>query len=340
MELVADVDRLKRRDFIRAATAAGLAGFDWDRLAALPEHVDGRMVDDLEALLESYLGKTYDAGPAVMLTAIVGQLRTLYELAAVPKPPSIERRIQRLTSRTATLASWTAHRADHQAAAHAYCARALEQGRAAGDGHLEARAMFIRTLLYPGESADQRDGSLGPVLAMLEAAEKAAGREAPIVLRSWIEQRRSEELAADGAIAAAERAMDISDAVGSGPGGDPWGPEWSVIYRARIANLGGQHQRAVDELDALLGSDRPLEFMRFIAQVGRAHAFASLEEPEPAAEALSAALRLAVDRGEPYRVHRVLTCRGRLSRWQQVQAVRQLDVELVAWHRTLGRVQW
>jgi len=40
------------------------------------------------------------------------------------------------------------------------------------------------------------------------------------------------------------------------------------------------------------------------------------------------AVRLAVDRGEPYWVHRVLSCRSRLSRWQQVHRVRQLDAEL------------
>jgi hypothetical protein len=260
-------------------------------------------------------------------------LRTLHELGATPRRRSIEQRLQALTSRTAILAGWVAHRADNQAAAWNYCGHALDLARAAGDGHLEARAIFVTTLLYPGESGDSRDGSLGPVLALLDAAEKAGGSRAPIDLRSWIGQRRSEELAADRETSDAERAMDASDAIGSGPGGDPWGAEWSVIYRARVANLDGRPQSALDLLDGVLAAPRKLEFMRFIAQLGRAHAFASLQEPEPAATALSEAVRLAVDRGEPYRVHRVLSCRGRLSRWQHLPAVRQLDAEL-------ARVRW
>jgi transcriptional regulator with XRE-family HTH domain len=333
-----EIEPVNRRDFLRAGAAAGLIGaavpaIELDRLSRLPGQLDGRTLADLESLLETYLARRYDAGPTVLLAAVSALLRNLHELAATPRPRSIERRLQALTCRSALLAGWAAHRTDNQAAAFAYCGHALDQARAASDRHLEARTIFMTTLLYPGESGDDRNGSLGPVLAMLDAAETVAGKTPPTYLRSWIGQRRSEELAADRKISAAEREMDLSDAIGSRPDGDPEVPEWSPLYRARIANLGGQPQQALDLLHSSLDPARNnLKWLRFVALLGTAHAYANLSEPVAAATSLSEALRLAIEGGDSHRVRRILDCRGRLSRWQSTPAVRELDVQLAQVH--------
>ncbi len=336
-------DDVKRRDFVRlgvlgvgSAFMSGLPGLDWERLAALPGHLDARVLDDLEEMTSEFARRTHVAQPGTLLIQVHNHLAALRSMLNEPRPEALERRLQSAAGETARLAGWLGYLTEARGAANAYYDLGIDLARQAENGGLLARILVAKSLLYSSASHDLgHSGTSASVVGILDEAAAVGGEHVPARLRSWIFERRAEEHAAGGRAAeamadmeTAERVIDSSFAEGLPTN---WDSVWFDVYLAHVHRLLGQPRESIPLLQgALKDIDQQLSYDRAVFLTGLSAAYAQLDPPQvdEAAAALVAALDLAIDRRLAGRVQRIFAIRRQLTPWQDSAAVKALDDRL------------
>jgi transcriptional regulator with XRE-family HTH domain len=178
---------VKRRDFIQyLTTLGGATQIDSDRAASAlggVTRLDERLLDDLEAVTTSLVDDYWTASPASVVPAVEGHLGGLRSLLASQAVGTPGRRLRRIASDTAARAGWLAFRLENRLDVHAHWAFAAALAEEAGDGPLRAHTLISRSNLHSATWRDGDGGDADTAIALLEAAEAAAGS---LVLLSYV----------------------------------------------------------------------------------------------------------------------------------------------------------
>jgi len=298
-------DDVRRRTFLGGALAASVPLFDLDALEHLTAAVrDARRFSDHE--LVAHLGDALDEaarsdgriGPHQALPATLGVLAAINGAAREARP-DIRRSLLNLGARGAELAAWL-HKdggaADRDTAY--WHQQSKEWATLTGDG-----AMHAYVLLRQAQATDRRDPA-----RMLDLARAATTGPWTLPPRPRAEafQQEARAMAMTGApIGEIDRVLDRAQAAlaqaapvagpatCTGPLGDSYTPERLMVQSAICYREAGRPARAADLFQQHLatGTFAPRDRAFFTAHL--AGALATVGEPDAAAAAALAALKLA-----------------------------------------------
>jgi tetratricopeptide (TPR) repeat protein len=247
--------------------------------------------------------------------------------------------LRRLAAQAGLVAGLVAYRQEDYGTARSLFENAEQLARDVGDGPTIASVWTARRALITSTARGGTGGRAAvQAIALLDAADAAAGRGAPALVRVWLLCSRAEEAATLGREAAALRDLDaaVTAFANGGPDTavgffDHWDEARIAGWRASaLLQLGRPEQAAVILREVVQATPRTLPGPRaaVVADLGAAHAAAG--EPEPAARLLLEALTTAREGRIEDGVARVVRIRQGLERYADLQAVKELDAALEA----------
>lgn len=304
--------------------------------AGMTARTDALDLDALELQIQQYGRQVHVDRPRHLLLCLHGHLGSLRGMLAGPHPPSATRQLQRLASETAIVAGYVCYRLHNYGDAETYLTFADTLATEAGEGPLCAMSFIARSALYSPVPHGGFGGDPPTALALLDAAESAAGRGAAPLLRTWLHARRVEDHAGCAEAGASDRSMELAEhafrSMVTRPEGffHNWSQARLTGYRGSAAILLGRSREAIaivegplKETPATLASER--SFLLIIL----AAAYAQQGRIDDSCALFGEALELAVRAGLTERVRRIRgTRRKYLDPWSDCQAVRELDEQI------------
>jgi hypothetical protein len=325
----------------RSARATSDHGGDLDQAGRHTSlSVDGRVLDALALLTARYTEQYHRTPPSAVLHGMTSHVMHLMALVTAPQPPQVRRRLHSTAGEALVLAGWLAFRLGDRAQAAAYWARAEALATDVDNGGLRALALVSRSNLYSGTWGGRHHGDAATAIALLDAAETAAGPTILPILRAWLQARRAEERAVDAVdgrgdrrqplrdLERADRSLSAARDRGEGFLG-VWDEAQLVGYRGSCSQILGRDdacgllEAAFSATDATLVSQRSA----ILANIGAA--CAQRGEIDRACAALIASLDVAVQSGLRITIQRIAGIRGSSLAHTKDPAVRQLDDRLV-----------
>lgn len=314
---------------------------DQARLDATVRHlwpIDRPLLDDLEAGAWEFARRAEAEPPRSVLPAMQRLLGVLEELLTRSHPAALEARLHAVASRVAELVGFSSYIAALRVDAFNAYAVAEAMAREAGSGELLAMAMAARSRLY--SRGTQGTGSPERAIALLSAAELAAGPTSPAGLRAWTHGRRAEEHAELGDDLASGRDLERAYRIAEASPGDvnlfsPRSSAWLVGYAgARALKLGRGAEAIRIYNDVLARTDPGLLWERSLALTHLAAAWSLEDDPDRACDLLVQAVDLCVAGGGQSGIRHALRAREQLpGAWRGSPALRRLDEALRAVHR-------
>jgi hypothetical protein len=335
---------VKRRQFLARASrgAMGLAAgqVDLTRMARVLHHslqVDHRLLEDLAAMTQTYGRQVHTFTPGGLLPFVRFHLADLMALLSRSQPISVQRHLGMLASETAVIAGYLSYRLHNYGDAETYFGSTDLLAREAGDETLRAFGLIARSALYSPVPHGGVGGDPRTALALLDAAQSAAGSAASPLLLTWLYARRVEDYASCDEGDASDRSLEQAERSFSRVAGRDqgffhnWTPGRLTGYRGSAAVLLRRSVEAVAIVDAPLKEAPPsMASERSFLLIIQAAAYADQGQVEHSCTLLSEAFALAKDAGLVERVRRIKgTRRNHLDRWALTSAVRRLDEELV-----------
>jgi transcriptional regulator with XRE-family HTH domain len=308
------------------------AGHDPRRRSTL----DQRWLEDIRRLLDDAGRKYWDLPPRSLLPSVRALLATLQDGLRGTENGPLRRPLLSLTAETAALEGFLAFRLDNRGDAGLSFRMAEDLAEAAGDQPLRAHALVGLHALYSSVPLGGHGGDTAAALAMLDEAERAAGRAADPLLRTWIHAGRAEEHAVLGDPIACQRDLDDADRALSSAGRRTTG-FFSHWDRFRLAGfrgnclliLGHPREAAATLAEALRNTPPSLlgPYACVCADLGAAHA--QLGDVERACDLLSRGLAVAC-RAEagPDGIERIAGIRNRYIHADS-PVVKDLDEQLL-----------
>ncbi len=344
VEAVGILDEVKRREFLARASlnAMGVAAgqLDTARMAEVLHHslpVDGRLIEDLAKMTQTYGRQVHTFTPGGLLPFVRFHLADLMTLLSRSQPASLKRALEVMAGETAVIAGYLSYRLHNYGDAETYFASTDLLAREAGDRPLRCLGLIARSALYSPVPHGGVGGDPLTALALLDAAESAAGREASPFLLTWLHARRVEDYASFDEGDASDRSLEeaewaFSRVLERDQGFfHNWTPGRLTGYQGSAAVLLKRAAEAVAIVDTPLKESSPaMASERSFLLIIQAAAYADLEHVEHSCALLSEAFALAKAAGLVERIRRIRgTRRNHLDRWAPTAAVRQLDEQLL-----------
>lgn len=330
---------MNRREAMRlglgVGVAVGLSSAAWDRLVtALVKHLqpDHHVLDGLHAITNSYRDLAHTTAPGALLPAVQGHITRLQQLLEESRLASMQSRVHLIAGETAVLAGRLSYLLDNRGDADWYCERADWHAAQAGEGPLRAEALIVRSDVHSGR---RTSGSATLALDLLKEAERAAGRAGSPLLRTYMQSRQAEELAALGQSPAAHRSLDLADAALAAAGSNRIG-FLKVWDEARLAGYRGCVELMLDRperagpilIEALARTpdDQASQKAALSNEVANVHI--RLGAIDEACQILHRSLDLSAPIGLTERLLRARELHQRVARsarWRRTLEVRRLD---------------
>jgi transcriptional regulator with XRE-family HTH domain len=337
-------DDVKRREFLRATLLGGgmVAATGWDGAAALLNGAFGSPspmeVQNL-ATVTAQLGSWYwRMSPDTLRPLVAGHLSNL--LGRVPRVDGrVGQELRVLAAQTGLVAGQIAYRQDDYGTSRRHLDHAEQLAREAGDGATVACILTAGRQLISSTAAGGGGGRAAiEAIALLNAADKAAGPAAPTIPRVWLLCSRAEEAGSLGheteALGDLDAATTAFAMVGKPSLGffDHWDEARLDGWRASTLLQLGRSAEAAETLQRVVSAtppDLPGPRAAVVADLGAARAAAG--EPESAAQLLLEALNTARQGGADDGIARVRRIRrNQLGPYGDVGAVKDLDAILEA----------
>jgi tetratricopeptide (TPR) repeat protein len=148
--------------------------------------VPGRLVDDFEALTDTYRRMDYRAGALSVQADVVSHLRRMLEAGHRADSSRTEHRLLRAIADAAQLAGWLAVDGQNYALARSYCQLALSVAERNNDQAMRAYVLGIISHIH------LLAGEGNKALRVLSAARDLTGHGVPPAVRSWVAEAVSE----------------------------------------------------------------------------------------------------------------------------------------------------
>ncbi len=334
-------DDVQRRQFLQyLGLVGGATVVDWDRLSALVRGqataADEPLLDDLEALTNSYSRQVESMAPMSLLPAMRNHLGVLTRsLQALPQA-ELRRRLLSLTGETAVLTGWLSYLVENRGDARTSWAYALELARESGDDTLFAFTLSMQRLLHSTIPSRGRFGNTARALVLLDEAAAKLGPASSPHVHAMVLAKRAEEHAAAGDhvstqrdLAGAERLL-VNAAPHTG-----FFAEWDLVrlagYRGSCALALRRPREAAAVLEDAAERTNPMLIgQRCAVRTDLAAAYAQQRDVDRACDLLTESLDSARRSGLEELVLRVEGAREHLGPWRDAPAVRRLDERLAA----------
>jgi hypothetical protein len=191
---------------LSSAIVAGLA--PTTPISVLTAWSEAQDLDVLQSRTQTYGRQVHTDGPRHLLQLVHSHLCALTSMLANPHLATESRQIRRLASESAVVGGYLSYRLHNYGDAEAFFAQADALATEAGDGPLRAMALIARSALYSSVPHGGFGGDPATALALLDAAEAAAGRRANPLLLTWLHARRVEDYASCAQFLASDRSME------------------------------------------------------------------------------------------------------------------------------------
>ncbi|MBJ7611122.1 MAG: hypothetical protein DLM67_04870 [Candidatus Nephthysia bennettiae] len=345
VEAAGTMKALKRPEFLDQARLRAVDSaadqLDMARIAEVLHHslaVDRRVLEDLVTMTQTYGRQVHTFTPAGLLPFVRFHFADLMTLLTRSQPGSVQRQLELLAGETAVIAGYLSYRLHNYGDAETYFGSTDLLAREAGDEPLRALGLIARSALYSPVPHGGVGGDPRTALALLDAAESAAGCEAPPLHLTWLHARRVEDYASCDQGDASDRSLEQAERTFSRvPARDQgffhnWTPGRLIGYRGSAAVMLKRSSEAVAIVDtplkqapSVMASER--SFLLIIQAAG----YADQEQVERSCALLSEAFVLARDAGLVERIRRIKgTRRNHLDHWSLTASVRQLDEQLLS----------
>lgn len=337
-------DDMRRRELLRLMGVGGAAlalPIDPARLAWTsenPSKLDGRQLDDLQALTMGYGQMQDTVAPGMLVTPVKGHLEELTTLLGSTQPDSVRKRLYDIAGETAIIAGWLSFHMDNRGDAREHFKLAEAAGRESGNEHLHAHALGARRVLHSAVPLGGHSGDTAQALALMDEARAHVNALTPAPLRAWLAACEAEEHALAGnaaecysALQRAEEATDEAHADQLVGRFRHWNHARLDGYRGLCHVLLTDAAEAESVLTRALDGTDPARFEhRSAVLTDLAAAYAQKGEPEEASRTAIEALEIAVEAGLATRMHRIRSVRQRLDRWKSLPEVRDLSDRIAA----------
>lgn len=167
--------------------------------------VPERLVDDFEALTDTYRRMDYSAGAPSVQADVVSHLRRMLEVGNRADSRQTEYRLLGAIGDAAQLASWLAIDAQNYALARSYCQLALSVAEKSNDRAMRAYVLGVigQIHLHAGEGSK--------ALRVLSTAQELSEHGVPPAVRAWIAEAVSEAHAFAGEPGVGLRALHAAE---------------------------------------------------------------------------------------------------------------------------------
>lgn len=292
--------------------------------------------DALDLQMQQFGRLVHTDTPRHLLTHLHRHLGFLRGALGDPQPVGALRQLERLTSETATIAGYLSYRLHNYGDAEGCFTYADRVASEAGDGPLRAMAMIARSALYSPVPHGGFGGDPATALALLEAAERAAGRGAPRLLLTWLYARRVEDFAGYGDAAASDHSLELAEryfqSVRNRDEGffHNWTGGRLIGYRGSAAILLGRPGEVINLAEnPLQQTPASMASERSFLLISLASAYAQQRHVREACTLLKEALQLAIGAGLTERIRRIRgTRRKYLADFVDAPPLRELDGQL------------
>jgi transcriptional regulator with XRE-family HTH domain len=292
--------------------------------------------DGLAIQMQQFGRHVHTDSPRHLLSRLHGHLGYLRGILGDPQPATTLRQLQRVTSETATVAGYLSYRLHNYGDAEAYLTYADRLASEAGDGPLRAMAMIARSALYSPVPHGGFGGDPSTALALLETAERVAGRSAPKLLLTWLYARRVEDYAGHGDADASDHSLELAERTFQSVRArdDGFFYNWTAArligYRGSAAILLGRSGEAINIVEKPLHeTPATIASERSFLLISLASAYAQQRHVHEASALLKEALQLAIGAGLTERIRRIRgTRRKYLHGCSDSPSLRELDSQL------------
>lgn len=337
-------DDMRRRELLRLMGVGGAAlalPIDPARLAWTtknPGKLDGRQLDDLQALTTSYGQMQDTVAPNALITPVRGHLEELTTLLGTTQPEVVRKQLYGIAGETAIIAGWLSFHMDNRGHARDHFTVAEAAGRESGNDTLYAHALGARRALHSAVPLGGHLGDTAQALALMNEARDHVGSTTPAPLRAWLAACEAEEHALAGDAKACRDSLERAEHATDESHPDQLVGRFRHWNHARLDGYRGLchvllHDTAEAEsvLNRALEGTDPARFEhRSAVLTDLAAAYAQDGEPEQAGRTAVEALGIALDAGLATRVHRIRGVRQRLEPWKDLPEVVEFSDRLAA----------
>lgn len=298
-----------------------------------PAHIDAGLLDDLDALTDTYRRMDRRLGAPAIYDEMTRHLYRVTSLRAASMTATDRARLDGVVADVAALAGWQALDMGNAAEAWRQLKEAGAAAREAGNPTLHA-FIVAQTGYIPLLSGNPRSA-----LPLLEQAESIAYRQATPTFRAWLSAARAESLAGVGDVDGCLRALDRAELHISRarPGEElthsvaHFDESHMLRWRGQCLVQLGRVREAEDVLRASLTKiDASFVRARSGVLLDLASALAQQGEVEEACRTAKEALLLARDTQSKRYERQVVIFRAQLEPWADLACVIDLDEELLA----------
>ena len=333
---------MDRRRFLTGASTVGAVAYastfglePWQRLSSSLQRrtrVDLTVVDNLETMTTTLSRLFLTVAPVALVGPSRSHLDTLTQLLNDGSIPArLRRRLASLAGESSILMAWLMQDQGDDAIAQEFYLTALDAADEAGDPGIGAYAIASASTLEAFRSSPSQSIHL-----LTDATVKgSAVRAATPSTRAWAYSLVAEAYTRDGNTAEAFRALDIAQDILSSEHDDDPRPRSPFFDSARLAGergvTGVRLHRPDDAepalLEALAGLEKdPKSESRILTHLARVQLQRS--EVEQACATVMRSLEVARRTGSSTGVRDIHDFRRGLTRWKDIDAVRQLDDHL------------